>query len=193
MLINYIRSQYEALACLFWDVCAQVLSDFIWFSAQSYPIITVCAQPMNTAFALLIQIYVCMYVWAPLEDRGGLEWVWQSDKPWDKRCGQICPADMEEFISITNVHHHSAKTKLNSPPPNGVLERKEGALHQANKTQKQQPAALICLEIVIMMLWHYFLCDRGFTVTPVYSQSMMQWKSNHCFSQNTQLLFSSLN
>lgn len=58
---------------------------------------------------------------------------------------------MEEFISITNVLHRSAKTKRNSPPPNGVLERKEGAVHQANETQKQQPAALISLEIVIMM------------------------------------------
>lgn len=41
-------------------VCDTVLHCFIWFSAQSYPIITVCAQPMNTLpFALLIQMYVC--------------------------------------------------------------------------------------------------------------------------------------
>lgn len=94
MLINYIRSQCEALARLFWDVCARVLRCFIWFSAQSYPIITVCAQPMNTAFCF-INTNVCMYVWAPLEDRGGaavegggVGAPWQSDKLWDKRCGK---------------------------------------------------------------------------------------------------------
>lgn len=88
MLINYIRSQYEALARLFWDVCAWVLSDFIWFSAQSYPIITVCAQPMNTAFALLIQIYACMYVWVPLEDLGGLGGFDKATSPETKDVGK---------------------------------------------------------------------------------------------------------
>lgn len=151
MLINYIRSQYEALARLFWDVCARVLSDFIWFSAQSYPIITVCAQPMNTAFALLIQIYACMSGRLQRTE-GGWGGFDKATSPETKDVGKSALLTWKNSFKITIVLHHSAKTKRNSPPPNGVLERKEGALHQANKTQKQQPAALICLEIVIMML-----------------------------------------
>lgn len=69
----------------------------------------------------------------------------QSSEPRDKRCGQICPADMEEFISITNVLHSSAKTKRNSPPPNGVLERKEGAVHRANEDAK---TATCCFDLL---------------------------------------------
>lgn len=103
MLINYIRSQRDAYAHLFWSVCVSLM----WFSARSYPIITVCAQPQNKLpFALLIQMYVC--VWERLE--GWVGGLWQSGRPGDKGSGQICPADMEEFISITNVLNHSTKT-----------------------------------------------------------------------------------
>lgn len=64
--IQYLRRHADKLhpisvwnPCAFVLVCVRVLRCFIWFSAQSYPIITVCAQPMNTLpFALLIQMYV---------------------------------------------------------------------------------------------------------------------------------------
>lgn len=44
-----------------------------------------------------INTNVCMCVWESLEDGGG-GGLRKSDRPIDKGSGQICPADMEEFI-----------------------------------------------------------------------------------------------
>lgn len=66
VIIQYLRQHADKLhpisvwnPCAFVLVCVRALRCFIWFSAQSYPIITVCAQPMNTLpLVLLIQMYV---------------------------------------------------------------------------------------------------------------------------------------
>lgn len=67
-----------------------------------------------------INTNVCMCLRAFGGLGGGL---WQSVGPGDKGSGQICPADMEELISITNVLNHSTKTKRNSPSPNRALRK----------------------------------------------------------------------
>ncbi len=189
-IIQYLRRHADKLhpisvwnPCVFVLVCVRVLRCFIWFSAQSYPIITVCAQPMNTLpLALLIQMYVrqsgCLWRTeggALTKQQALRQKMWANLPCWHGRIhfNHKCPPPL-------------CKNETQQPSTKWSVGKEGGCSTLSEQDTKTATCCFDFLVVVLMLRWHYFLHDRGFSDSSFTEHDAM--KIQPLFLQDTLLL-----